>query len=182
VPIVNRPDIRRLPKRGDPQEAQKKLLEAVQSKVLTSESAALADAVGRILAKDIYANINIPAYDKTFIDGYAINPQTTAEASPTKPVIFKIIGKLFPSDYPTNVQVALGETVYVATGSAIPKGAFSTVKVEETRLNGDQIEIVRPIKPGEGIIPISVYSLRLGWQKPKFSKSQLLPYCQGETN
>ncbi len=151
---MNRPDIRRLPKRGDPQEAQKKLLEAVQSKVLTSESAALADAVGRILAKDIYANINIPAYDKTFIDGYAINPQTTAEASPTKPVIFKIIGKLFPSDYPTNVQVALGETVYVATGSAIPKGAFSTVKVEETRLNGDQIEIVRPIKPGEGIIPI----------------------------
>ena len=66
----------------------------------------------------------------------------------------KIVGKLFPSDYPTNVQVALGETAYVATGSAIPKGAFSTVKVEETRLRGDQIEVVRPIKLGEGIIPL----------------------------
>ncbi len=47
-----------------------------------------------------------------------------------------------------------GEAVYVACGAPIPKGAASTVKVEETRLNGDQIQVLRPIKPGEGIIPL----------------------------
>ena len=149
-----RPDIRRLPKRANPQEAQAKLLDAVRSKPLPTENIGLAEALGRVLAKDAYSNINIPAYDKTFIDGYAINPKDTSGASTTKPAVFKVVGKLFPADYPTNAQVASGETIYVACGAPIPKGAASTVKVEETRLNGDKIEVVREIKSGEGIIPL----------------------------
>ena len=121
---------------------------------MSTEKVALAEALGRVLAKDAYSNINIPAYDKTFIDGYAINPKDTADASTAKPAVFKVVGKLFPADYPTNAQVARGEAIYVACGAPIPKGAASTVKVEETRLNGDKIEVVREIKPGEGIIPL----------------------------
>ena len=48
----------------------------------------------------------------------------------------------------------MAEAVYVACGAPIPKGATATVKVEETRLNGDQIEVIREIQPGEGIIPL----------------------------
>jgi molybdenum cofactor synthesis domain-containing protein len=151
---MNRPDIRRLPKRANPQEAQAKLLDAVSSKPLSTEKVALAEALGRVLAKDAHSNINIPSYDKTFIDGYAINPKDTEGASTTKPAVFKIVGKLFPADYPTNAKVASGEAIYVACGAPIPKGAASTVKVEETRLNRDKIEIVREIKSGEGIIPL----------------------------
>ncbi len=149
-----RPDIRRLPKRADPQEAQAKLLDAVRSKPLSTEKVGLAEALGRVLAKDAYSNINIPAYDKTFIDGYAINPKDTSGASTTKPAVFKVVGKLFPADYPTTAEVASGEAIYVACGAPIPIGAASTVKVEETRLNGDKIEVVREIKSGEGIIPL----------------------------
>jgi molybdopterin molybdotransferase len=151
---MNRPDIRRLPKRANPQEAQAKLLDAVSSKPLSTEKVALAEALGRVLAKDAYSNINIPSYDKTFIDGYAINPKDTAGASTTKPAVFKVVGKLFPADYPSTAEVASGEAIYVACGAPIPKGAASTVKVEETRLNRDKIEIVREIKSGEGIIPL----------------------------
>ena len=106
------------------------------------------------MAQDVFSNVNIPDYDKTFIDGYAINPEDTKGASTTKPAVFKIIGKLFPADYPTTIEVAHGEAVYVACGAPIPKGATATVKVEETRLNGDKIEVIREIKPGEGIIPL----------------------------
>ncbi len=151
---MNRPDIRRLPKRSDPQEAVTKLLDAVKSKKLLTEKVRLTEALGRVLAQDASANINIPAYDKTFIDGYAINPKTTSGATTAKPVSFKVVGKLFPSDYPTNAEVASGEAIYVACGAPIPKGAASTIKVEETRLNGDKIEVVREIKDGEGIIPV----------------------------
>ena len=151
---MNRPDIRRLPKRSDPQEAQAKLLDAVKSKKLSTEKVTLAETLGRTLAKDETSNINIPAYDKTFIDGYAINPKDTVGASTAKPAVFKVVGKLFPADYPTTAKVAIGEAIYVACGAPIPKGAASTVKVEETRLNGDKIEIVREIKLGEGIIPL----------------------------
>ena len=151
---MNRPDIKRLPKRANPQEALNRLLIAVRSKPLSSETVRIDEALGRVLAKDVCSNVNIPGYDKTFIDGYAINPQDTADASTTKPAVFKVVGKLFPADYPTNAKVTSGEAIYVACGAPIPKGAASTVKVEETRLNGDKIEVVREIKPGEGIIPL----------------------------
>ncbi len=149
-----RPDIKRLPKRGDPLDAQKQLLKAACKAKLHTEAVPLMEALGRVLSKDAFSDINIPAYDKTFIDGYAINPQKTTEASVGAPAAFKVVGKLFPADYPTAVKVGRGEAVYVACGAPIPKGAAATVKVEETRLNGDQIQVLRPIKSGEGIIPL----------------------------
>jgi putative molybdopterin biosynthesis protein len=141
--FLNRPDIRRLPKRANPQETLNKLLDAVRSKPLSTETVRLNESLGRVLAKDVFSNINIPGYDKTFIDGYAINPKDTAGASTSKAAVFKVVGKLFPADYPTTAEVANGEAIYVACGAPIPKGAASTVKVEETRLNGDKIEVIR---------------------------------------
>jgi molybdopterin molybdotransferase len=134
-------------------ESQKQLLDAVRSKIIPVESVSLHDALGRVLAEDAVSNVNIPDYDKTFIDGYAINPADTKEASTSNPAGFKILGKLFPADYPTAIQVGFGEAVYVACGAPIPKGAAATVKVEETRLNVDKIELIREIQAGEGIIP-----------------------------
>lgn len=151
---MNRPDIRRLPKRANPFEAQKQLLDAVHSRKLPTEKVSLIQALGRVLAVDVYSNVNIPSYDKTFIDGYAVNTQDTKGASTSNPVSFKIGGKLFPADYPPSVAVAHGEAVYVACGAPIPKGANATVKVEETRLSGESIQVIREIKPGEGIIPL----------------------------
>ena len=151
---MNRPDIKRMPKRANPLEAQKQLLDAVRSNVMPNESVPLEKALGRVLAKDVCSVINIPAYDKTFIDGYAIDTQDTKGASTAKPAVFNIVGKLFPTDYPTTIEIAQGEAVYVACGAPIPKGATATVKVEETRLKNDKIEVIRELAPGEGVIPL----------------------------
>ena len=151
---MNRPDIRRLPKRSNPLDAQLQLLDAVRSNLSSSEMEQLQKALGRVLAQDAFSTDNIPNYDKTFIDGYAINPQDTKGASTTKPAAFKVVGKLFPADYPTDLEIAHCEAVYVACGAPIPKGADATVKVEETRLNGDKLEVIREIPLGEGIIPL----------------------------
>ncbi|MFB3890109.1 MAG: molybdopterin molybdotransferase MoeA [Candidatus Bathyarchaeia archaeon] len=151
---MNRPDLRRMPKRVNPQEAQDLLLNSVREKVLQKETIPLGECLGRVLAEDIYSNLNIPDYDKTFIDGYAINPQETRDATVAKPATFKIVGKLFPPDHPTTLQVQRGEAVYVACGAPIPKGATATVKVEETRLRENTIKVIREIKAGEGIIPL----------------------------
>jgi molybdopterin molybdotransferase len=151
---MNRPDIKRLPKRGNPLDAQKQLLDAVRKTKLPSESVPLEAALGRVLAQNAVSKVNIPGYDKTFIDGYAINPKDTIGASTSKPAVFKVVGKLFPADYPTNAGVSSGEAIYVACGAPIPKGAASTVKAEETRLKDDKIEVLREIKLGEGIIPL----------------------------
>lgn len=151
---MKRPDIRRLPKRANPNDAVALLLKSARSNVMQTETVPLSECVGRVLAKDVTSTLNIPDYDKTFIDGYAINPEDTKGASPTKPVMLKIAGKLFPTDYPTLAKISRGETMYVACGAPIPRGAVSTVKVEETRLHDGAIEIRREIKAGEGIIPL----------------------------
>ena len=151
---MNRPDIKRLPKRGNPIDAQKQLLDAIRSNLNPSEMVQLQKALGRVLAQNAFSTLNIPEYDKTFIDGYAINPQDTQGASTAKPAAFKVVGKVFPADYPTALKVAHGEAVYVACGAPIPKGAAATVKVEETKLKGDKIEVIREIQLGEGIIPL----------------------------
>jgi len=151
---MNRPDIRRLPKRANPYEALTVLLDAVRSNVMPTETRPIEECLGRVLAKDVFSTFNIPDYDKTFIDGYAVNPEDTKDATTAKPAVLKIVGKLFPADYPTAAEVSRGEAIYVACGAPIPKGATATVKVEETRLRADKIEIVREITAGEGLIPL----------------------------
>jgi molybdenum cofactor synthesis domain-containing protein len=121
---------------------------------MPTETIPIEECLERVLAKDVISTLNIPDYDKTFIDGYAVNPEDTKGASTAKPVTLKIVGKLFPADYPTGAKTSRGETIYVACGAPIPKGAAATVKVEETRLRTDKIEVVREIKAGEGIIPL----------------------------
>jgi molybdenum cofactor synthesis domain-containing protein len=135
-------------------EAQKLLLQSVHVRGLPTEKVQVEQCLGRVLAEDVFSNVDIPSYDKTFIDGYAINSEETNTASTAKPAKFTVVGKLFPSDYSTNLHVKRGKAVYVACGAPIPKGASATVKVEETRLHDDVIEIVRQIEAGEGIIPL----------------------------
>jgi molybdenum cofactor synthesis domain-containing protein len=151
---MNRPDIRRLPKRVNPQEARDMLLKLVNGKIPRTETVPLEACIGRILAIDVFSNLNIPSYDKAFIDGYAIIAKDTQTATTTNPAILKIAGRLFPADYPTTVQVHPCEAIYVACGAPIPRGATATVKVEETRLRQGTVEVVRKIKAGEGIIPL----------------------------
>ena len=151
---MNRPDIRRLPKRADPLQAQDLLLKLVREKSLPTEVVRLEECLGRVLSKDAISDLNIPSYDKTFIDGYAINSEETKAASPSNPAAFRIVGKLFPADFPTALQVRRGEAIYVACGAPIPNGASATVKVEETRLREGAIEVVREIEMSEGIIPL----------------------------
>ncbi len=151
---MNRPDIRRLPKRANPQDATNMLLEYTKKIVIPNETVPFEDCLGRILTEDVYSNKDIPSYDKTFVDGYAISPQDTVGASIANPATFRIVGKIFPADYPSEAHINRGEVVYIATGAPIPKGASAVVKVEETRLKEGTIEIVREIKTGEGIIPL----------------------------
>ncbi len=150
---MDRPDIRRLHKRVNPLEAQKLLIEMISGNIRLTETVLLQESINRVLAKDVYSDSDIPSYDKTFVDGYAVNPAETENASTENPAVFKVIGKLFPADYPTNVQVKPGETVYVACGAPIPQGAEATVKAEETRFRQGEVEVIRKIAPGEGIIP-----------------------------
>jgi molybdenum cofactor synthesis domain-containing protein len=129
------------------------LLDSVPTDIVSNEFVEIQRALGRVLTRDVEAKFDMPEYDKTFFDGYAINDKDTKSASIEVPVNLKIVKELFPADYPTDAEIAHGEAIYVATGAPIPKGATATIKVEETRKHNGIVEVCRPVKVGEGIIP-----------------------------
>lgn len=109
---------------------------------------------GFILAEDIKANKNIPPFDVSHFDGYAVNSKDLASASITNPVLLRIVGK---SDHKESFEGTLRsmETVYTTTGAKVPNGADSIIPLERVRVKDDgYIEVYSPVKSKDHITPM----------------------------
>ena len=65
---------------------------------LEEESVPLEEALGRPLAADVVSSVEVPAFDKSAMDGYALQAAETFGASPTDPALFRVIGEILPGD------------------------------------------------------------------------------------
>ena len=128
-----------------------RLIEENTRRFTRVEEVAIEDAAGRVLAEDVVAGFNVPPFDRSSMDGYAVRAGDTAGAS-SKPVTLRLIGARHAGEVFDGV-VGEGECVEIATGAPIPKGADAVVMVEYTRLNGDDVEIQREAKPGSNVAP-----------------------------
>ncbi|MGQ9542799.1 MAG: molybdopterin-binding protein [Candidatus Bathyarchaeia archaeon] len=111
------------------------------------ETIPLNEALGRVVASDIMAPMDIPTSNLSAVDGYAVIARDTFGASPTNPVPLKL-------KFPNMVDSGLkgGEAAYVATGSPIPRGSDAVVMVEYTReVEHGVIEVYRAVSPGEDV-------------------------------
>lgn len=117
-----------------------------------TEEIKLEKSLARVLAEDITAPIDIPPFDRSSMDGYAVKANDTFYADEENPVELKLTGSLGAGDTPC-VSVKNGKCVRIATGAVIPKGANAVVMVEYTgSMNNDKIKIYRPVVPGENIM------------------------------
>jgi putative molybdopterin biosynthesis protein len=114
------------------------------------EEVDLEDAVGRILAEPIYSKADSPPFDRSEVDGYAVDSRSVAGADEDNPVRLKVVGRVGVGQKP-DVEVRLNEAVEVATGAPLPKGADSVVMVEYTKREGDYILVYRSTAPGENV-------------------------------
>lgn len=119
-------------------------------KPLGVEEVDLEDAVGRILAEPIYSKADSPPFDRSEVDGYAVDSRSVAGADEDNPVRLKVVGRVEVGQKP-DVEVRLNEAVEVATGAPLPKGADSVVMVEYTKREGDYILVYRSTAPGENV-------------------------------
>ncbi len=87
----------------------------------------------RVLAEDIVSEVYLPDHDFAAMDGYAVRTQIIENASEQDPVELTVTRELYPSDNPTDASIQEFETMYVACGAPIPKGADAVVKVENVR-------------------------------------------------
>ena len=98
---------------------------------LPSEPVAPEAALGRFLAAGVSATTDLPPWDNSAMDGYAIRAADVGSASDDTPVELRVVGEVAAGASPT-VQVGRGTAVRIATGAPLPRGADAVVPVEQT--------------------------------------------------
>jgi len=114
------------------------------------EEVRLEEAAGRVLAADLVAHSNIPPFNRSSMDGYALRAADTHGASESKPKQLNLLGVAYAGEPFTGI-VGDGECVEIATGSPLPEGADAVIMVEYTRPCGKGVEIMREAKLGDNI-------------------------------
>lgn len=121
---------------------------ARQTGSLGSESIAIGDSVGRYLAGSIVADSDLPPFDRSQMDGYAVFAKDTLNA----PVRLELIGES-AAGRGWHRELKRGQTVAIMTGAPVPKGSDAVQKIELTRLISDRsVEILEPTEKGRYII------------------------------
>ncbi|WP_040556453.1 gephyrin-like molybdotransferase Glp [Reinekea blandensis] len=113
--------------------------------VTETESVALADAAGRVLAEDIRADSSVPGFDNSAMDGYAIRLDSIAVDQP-----IPVQGKSF-AGAPFRQPLEPGKAVRIMTGAAIPDGADCVIMQENTLAESDTIRFLKLAEPGNNI-------------------------------
>jgi len=115
--------------RLDVRSAQGRIRERVNP--LPGEEVPLAQAAGRVLCQDVIAGVDVPAFPRAAMDGYALISEETFGAGDYNPLPFKVVGEVTPGRE-FDGQVARGQAVRIMTGAPIPKGADAVLMAEYT--------------------------------------------------
>lgn len=111
----------------------------------------LTQSLDRILAEDIYADMNIPALDNSAMDGYALQAFDTKQASKDDPRILEVVEDLQAGYLPAK-EVGKNQAISIMTGAVIPQGADSVIIVENTeKEKNNKVKILKEVEPGKNI-------------------------------
>lgn len=111
---------------------------------LDSEVVGLADAHGRVLTSAVTSPINVPAFDRSAMDGFAVKSAETVGAGDYNPLSFRIVGVSMPGQ-PFEGDVCSGEAVRIMTGAPIPNGVDAVVPAEYAMTRDDSVEITTAV-------------------------------------
>lgn len=132
------------------EEALARFEAALFPRAIPSESRKLADALGTALAEDITAPIDVPPFDRSNVDGFAVRSADLAAAGEGAPVRLGLNGETIHCGTAPALQVAAGTATPIATGGPLPRGADAVVMVEHTQPAGsDAIDVRRAASPGQ---------------------------------
>lgn len=98
---------------------------------LGAERVGVLDALGRVLAEEIVSEIDIPPFDNSAMDGYAVRSADVAGASPQSPLRLAVVGSV-AAGYVSREQVKPGTAIRIMTGAPLPEGADAVVPFEDT--------------------------------------------------
>src|SRR5215467_12586853 len=136
-----------------PQEARERFAKHLDFAPCGAETVALGDALGRVLAHDVVAPIDVPPFDRSGVDGFAVRAADTTGASDAAPKRLLLNAEVIACGHAPALQVANGSATALATGGMIPRGADAVVMIEWTELTetpqGPAIDLRRAVAPGQ---------------------------------
>jgi molybdopterin molybdotransferase len=121
-----------------------------QAEPVEAERVPLEDSAGRVLAEDVFADSDLPPFDRAQMDGYAVRSEDVREV----PARLRVVGEAAAGRGWRGV-IKRGEAVRIMTGAPLPAGADSVQQVELTRESedGSTVEVERATEPGQFYVP-----------------------------
>jgi putative molybdopterin biosynthesis protein len=135
----------------DRDEAEHRFQAALDLRPLPVEGVPLAEALNRVLAQDVLAPVDVPGFDRSNVDGFAVRAADTFGASETCPAILGLSGEALATGQVPAQSVTSGLATPIATGAIVPRGADSVVMIEHTDAHGQELRVCRPVTPGANI-------------------------------
>jgi len=123
-------------------DALNKWLGVLKIKKPSAVNVPLSEALNRVLAEDVITEESLPRFDRSAVDGYALNSENTSGASQFKPALLKLTE--------SNI-VGAKQAKQVWTGTPIPKGADAVVMIENTQKRDEEIEVWVQLAPGDNV-------------------------------
>ena len=135
-------------------EARALMVEAFADTALGTETVDIAAANGRILAADVVSAVDVPHFDRSVVDGYAVRTADVQGASETIPAFLRVIGHAEMGCENTAV-LGEGDAMYVPTGGMVPRGTQAVVMIEYTKeIGGDEIAVYKNASKYENMLRI----------------------------
>ena len=116
-----------------------------------SEKISLSDSYGRVLAKDIISEDNIPGFSRSVVDGYALISKDTVGASESIPAMLEFTGRIEMGTF-SKEKITSGNCIYVPTGGNVPDGCDAVAMIEYCEAIGEQVLVYRPLASGENMV------------------------------
>ncbi len=135
----------------DRDDAEARWRAAIDVAPLPAETVPLDAALGRVLADDVRAEVDVPGFDRSNMDGFAVRSADTYGASEEEPLRLRLGDESIPTGAIPRLEVEPGSVTPIATGGMLPRGADAVVPVEFTDVEGGQVVVRRACVPGAAV-------------------------------
>ncbi len=135
----------------DRDEAEARWRAAIETAPVAAEEVPLEQALGRVLAEDVRAEVDVPGFDRSNMDGFAVRAADTFGATEEQPVRLRLNAESIPTGVAPGLEVLSGTATSIATGGMLPRGADCVVPVELTDLEGEDVVIRGARVPGAAV-------------------------------
>jgi len=116
----------------------------------SAQAVSLADAGGRVLARDMQSLVDVPGFDRAMMDGFAVQAADTLGASSYNRLPLTIVGQVLPGESFCGA-VAAGQAVRIMTGAPVPSGADAVLPAEKVEIENDRLLATDEVSPGKHI-------------------------------